>query len=368
MIPPRTFSHAPLGDDDQWQLPLGLAIGLHVLAFLLILFPPTFLFPRRDLTEVQTINLFDAGELNLPAASGPKQSSVPATKKAASPEAKKEETPPKPETKPEEPVKPPPPPEPPKPEPPKPEPVPPKPEPPPEPEVVIPPEPKVKPIPTPPEKAISLEPKKLKKKIEPEKPAPEKPAPEKAKPEKAPPEKPVAKTDDKILKSLERIQAKVNQRQENQALKDKLSRLRDSLHDIATAQPSSGETKPAATAGSGGVDAGGTASAGSGGGPSSMLDEALKKYYIAISRKIHSNWALPDTQDWDSNLEAIAVIVIRRDGSIVETFFEKKSSNIHFDQYVEKAIQAAVPMPPFPSDLNEDELEIGLKFRPSGLF
>ena len=190
---------------------------------------------------------------------------------------------------------------------------------------------------------------------------------DKAKPEK-PPEKPVAKTDEQILKSLERIQARVSQKQENQALKDKLSRLRDSLHDIATAKPSSTETAGQATPGTGGTDAGGTAAAGKGGGPASMLDEALKKYYIAISRKIHSNWALPDTQNWDTNLEAIAVIVIKRDGTVVETFFEKKSDNIYFDQYVEKTIQAALPMPPFPSDLREDELEIGLKFRPSGLF
>jgi len=350
-----------------------LAIGLHVLGFLLILFPPTFLFPHRDLSEVQTINLFDAGELSQPAASGPKQSANSLTKKASQPEPKKEEPPPKPEPKKEEPKEELPPPEPPKPEPPpeppKPEPVPepPKPEPPPKPEKVIPVEPPPKPIPTPPEKAISLEPKKVKKKVAPEKPLPEKPKPEVAKPEKAKPEKPVAKTDDKILKSLERIQAKVKEKQENQALKDKLSRLRDSLHDIATAKPTS--TEPAGEAAPGaGSDAGGVAASGRGGGPSSMLDEALKKYYIAISRKVHSNWALPDTQDWDSNLEAIAVIVIKRDGTVVETFFEKKSNNIYFDQYVEKTIQAALPMPPIPSDIREDELEIGLKFRPSGLF
>jgi len=350
------------------RLPLVLALGLHALGFLLILFPPTFLFPHRDLSEVQTINLFDAGELAQPAGSGPKQSANSLTKKASPPEPKKEEPPPKPEPKKEEP-----PPEPPKPEPPKPEPVPeppkpPEPEPPPKPEKVIPVEPPPKPIPTPPEKAISLEPKKVKKKVAPEKLPLEKPKPEVAKPEKAKPEKPVAKADDKILKSLERIQAKVKEKQENQALKDKLSRLRDSLHEIATAKPSSSEPKGEPAPGAGGADAGGVAASGRGGGPSSMLDEALKKYYIAISRKVHSNWALPDTQDWDSNLEAIAVIVIKRDGTVVETFFEKKSNNIYFDQYVEKTIQAALPMPPIPSDIREDELEIGLKFRPSGLF
>ncbi len=370
MIFPKTSSHPPMAGEDQWKLSLALAVGLHALGFLLILFPPTFLFPRRDLTEVQTINLFDAGDLNQSASSGPKQAASSTAKKPAPPEPTKEEPPPETEPKQEEP---PPPPEPPKPEP---VPEPPKPEPPPVPEKVVPVEPPPKPIPTPPEKAISLEPKKLKKKVTAAPPPPEKAKPEKAKPEK-PPEKPVAKTDDKIMKSLERIQARVNQKQENQALKDKLSRLRDSLHEIATAKPASTDSTGQATPGTGGANAGGASASGPGGGPSSTLDVALKKYYNAIAMKIHSNWALPDAQDWDNNLEAITFIMIQRDGTIVETIFDKKSGNIYFDQYVEKAILASQSMPPIPSDITEDKfpgefeggnLLIGLRFKPSGLY
>jgi outer membrane biosynthesis protein TonB len=375
-----------MAGDDQWRLPLVLAIGLHLLVFLLILFPPTFLFPRRVPPDVQTINLFDAGELNQLAAAGPKQATPSAPKKSSAPKAEAkpapkpapppEPEPPKPEPpKPEaipEPPKPEPVPEPPKPEP-EPEPEPPKPEPVPEPPKPEPPKPE--PVPEPPKEAISLSPKpnKVKKKL-----TPEKPKPEEVKKVEAPKaikladKKAAAKNEVKILKSLERIQAKVRERQENQAIRDKLAHLRDSLHDIATAAgPSEPETGGQDTPDASGADtggAGGVAATGTGGGASSMLDEALKKYYIAISRKIHSNWALPDTQDWDPNLEAIAVIVIKRDGTVVDTFFEKKSDNISFDQYVEKTLQAAQPLPPFPSDLKEDELEIGLKFRPSGLF
>lgn len=372
-----------MSGEDQWRIPLALAVGLHALGFLLILFPPSFLFPHRDLTEVQTINLFDAGDLMQAAASGPKQSGNALSKKAAPPESKKEEPPPKAEPKKEEPKEetPPEPPKPepkpePVPEPPKPEPVPvpepPKPEPVPEPPKPPKPEPpKPKPEPKPPEKAISLEPKQVKKKVAAEKPVPEKPKPEPAKPDKAKPEKPPAKTDDKILKSLERIQARVKEKQENQALKDKLSRLRDSLHESATTKSSGSEPAGEAAPGAGGADAGGVAASGAGGG-SSSVDEALKKYYIAIVRKVHSNWALPDTQDWDSNLEAIVFIRIKRDGTVAETFFEKKSGNIYFDQYVEKTINATMPMPPIPSDVKENEfqdgtLEIGLRFIPSGL-
>jgi outer membrane biosynthesis protein TonB len=366
--------------DDGWKLPLILAIGLHALIFLLILFPPTFLFPHREIPEVQTINLFDAGELNQSASSGPKRATSSVTKKAPpKPEPKEEEPPPKPEPKkevppPPEPPKPEPPPEPPEPEPePVPEPEPPKPEPVPEP-------PKTEPTPEPPKEVVSLSPKKLKKKVEPVKPKPEKVVAEKpkpAKPEKVAKEKPkpvkpkpdktAAKAEVKILKSLERIQARVKERQENQAIKDKLAHLRDTLHDIATAEPSSTESEGEAPSGAGGADAGGTADKGAGGG-SSLSDQALTNYYIAVSRKIHSHWSLPETQNWEPNLEAIAVIVIKRDGTVVETYIEKKSGNSYFDQYIEKAIQDALPMPPFPSDIKEDQLDIGLKFHPSGLF
>lgn len=350
-----------MAGDDQWKLPLILAIGLHALIFLLILFPPTFLFPRREMPEVQTINLFDAGELNQSASSGPKHPAAAVTKQAPKPAPKQQEPQPKPEPKKEAP----PPPEPPKPEPPpepepEPEPVPEPPKPEPLPEPI--PEP-VKPAPEPPKEVISLSPKKLKKKVKPEKVATVKPKPDKPKADKA-----AAKAEVKILKSLERIKARVRERQANQAIADKLAHLRDTLHDIATAEPPLNETEGQAPPGAGGADAGGISATGAGGGPSSMLDEALKKYYIAISRKIHSHWTLPETQNWDPNLESIAVIVIRRDGSIVETFFEKKSDNSSFDQYVEKTIQSALPMPPFPSDIKEDQLEIGLKFHPSGLF
>ena len=374
MIPPLPSMYKPMAGDEPWGLPFGLAIGLHVLVFLLILFPPTFLLPRRDVPEVQTINLFDAGDLNQPAASGPKQVSASVTPKGGGKEVKREE--PKPEPTEEE-AKPPAP-EPPKPEPPKPEPVPepPKPIPPPEPPKPVPEPPKPepvpeppKPVPEPPKEAISLSPKKIKKKVVEEKPKPEKAAPPSPPPlpNKTEAAKAEAKNEVKILKSLERIQAKVKEKQDNQAIKAKLTKIRDSLHDIAAGEAAGPATGGAAAPGAGGPSAGGTASSGAGGG-GSMLDEALKKYYIAISRKIHSVWSLPETQDWDANLEAIAVIVIKRDGTVVETIIEKKSANIHFDQYVEKALKAALPLPPFPSDLKEDELEIGLKFRPSGLF
>lgn len=100
----------------------------------------------------------------------------------------------------------------------------------------------------------------------------------------------------------------------------------------------------------------------------SKLDDELKKYYIAISREIQSKWMLLDSKGWGSNLEAIAVIVINRDGTVSDSFFEKNSGNSDFDRYVERAVKASLPLPAFSSGIHENQLEIGLKFRPSGLF
>lgn len=299
------FNTLDFSPDKRWKLPFSLAIAVHLLTLLLLVAPPTFLLPDREIQEIQTISLFTAEELQQA------QKPPPAKPAAAKPAPAKEPAPPPPSqellsTAVEPPAS-----------------------------TALPGE------------MVSLHPRKIKKKIVPEPPAP-----------------------DLRLKALERIQARVNQQREEEQIKHELSRLRDSLHTqpqpakpaeaAAAASPS-----PAAPAVSSLAPAAGGPAAG---GTVALFDLAMKKYLIAINRRISDNWALPDTQTWDKDLEAIMVIVVRTDGTVSKTYFEKKSKNIYFDQYVEKTIQASLPMPPFPSDLKKNTLEIGLRFRPSGLF
>lgn len=98
-----------------------------------------------------------------------------------------------------------------------------------------------------------------------------------------------------------------------------------------------------------------------------QVDAALKQYYISVSQKIHEHWILPEMQKWDENLEAIMVVYVRRDGIVTKKEFEKKSSNLFFNQFVEKTVRESLPFPPFPPNLKEKELEIGLVFHPGGL-
>lgn len=290
--------------DKQWKLPFGLAIAVHILTFILLIVPPSFLLPDRDIPDIQTINLFTAEEL----LQAQKPQPAPPAEPKVVPEPVRKETPP-----PQELVS-----------------------------TAVEPAPAA-PVPG---EVLSLNPRKMKKKILPK------------------PQEP-----DLRMKALERIQARVNQQREEEQIKHELARLRDTLHtqppqDQPQKASASAPTATTAAPAAGQSAAGGPASSGT----VALFDLAMKKYLIAINRRISDNWALPDTQDWDKNLEAVVVIVVRNTGIVSKTYFEKKSKNIYFDQYVEKTIQASLPMPPFPSDLKKNTLEIGLRFRPSGLF
>lgn len=97
-------------------------------------------------------------------------------------------------------------------------------------------------------------------------------------------------------------------------------------------------------------------------------DFYMKQYLSAVYQKIHDHWILPDLQNWDTSLEAVLVITIRKDGVISNSFFEKKSDNIYFNQFVLKAVKDASPLPPFPDQLQENSFEIGLRFKPGELY
>lgn len=308
------FYHPIPGDipDNQWKTPFALAVGLHLFVLVLSLLPASLFQHRPELPEVITINLFNAEEQQ------PKRH-----------EPQQKRQPPKPAPQPE------------KVDPPK----------------AVPPPPAEKPVtsivpesPPPavaaPAKVTSLAPRKIKIKTPP------------------PPEEPKRKElDDKRLKALDRIQAMVNKRTEDQKLKHDLARLRESLH---VTQPESSPAPPAETPSEHPVETSQTSAPST--GSTELMDTALKHYYIAVSRRIHNHWVLPEMQNWDNTLEALMVLIVRNDGTIIKSYFEKRSGNIYFDQFVEKTIKEAAPLPQFPANLNKPQLDIGLRFHPSGLF
>ena len=104
-----------------------------------------------------------------------------------------------------------------------------------------------------------------------------------------------------------------------------------------------------------------------GGSPwgSSIVDAKLNEYYSTIWAKIKKEWSLPENlPKGRSDLEAIIVLVIDKDGKVQKTSFEKRSGNGLYDQMAMRAIRKAEPFPPIPKELGDNTFEIGIRFYP----
>ena len=80
---------------------------------------------------------------------------------------------------------------------------------------------------------------------------------------------------------------------------------------------------------------------------------------------IKSNWAYPASMESKKDLEAIVVIMVKSDGSIVKTRLEKRSGSPIFDDSAIKAVERSNPLPPFPEGYKRsyDEFEINFNLR-----
>jgi colicin import membrane protein len=171
----------------------------------------------------------------------------------------------------------------------------------------------------------------------------------------------------KLSQVVQRLKTSAAQKETREAAdaaaKDAVSKLADAL-----------KTSPAITTGTAAKAAGQststTQSTGISGprGTGIEPDFYMKQYLSTVYQKIHEHWVLPDLQNWNNSLEAVLVITIRKDGVVTNSFFERKSDNIYFNQFVLKALKDASPLPPFPGQLKENTFEIGLRFKPGELY
>lgn len=140
----------------------------------------------------------------------------------------------------------------------------------------------------------------------------------------------------------------------------------------ATGSGSPSEAKESAAKGSGaGSGTGGAAKGASGPsgseGAGDQLALARRLYYTEVWAAIKRQWVLPKSLLNVEGLEAVVIIVVRRDGKIEKMQFEKKSGNRLFDDSVLRAIQKADPLPKFPDIYSPPRDEIGVRFRPEDL-
>ncbi len=91
------------------------------------------------------------------------------------------------------------------------------------------------------------------------------------------------------------------------------------------------------------------------------------QYFASIINKLQPYWSLPEYKTLDPELMAIVIIQVEQNGVITKQFFEKRSGDRLFDQFVLKTLQEGSPLPLIPPALQKNTLEIGLRFRPGGI-
>jgi len=95
------------------------------------------------------------------------------------------------------------------------------------------------------------------------------------------------------------------------------------------------------------------------------LSQALMLYRALVNEKIERNWALPERSGRGKDkLEAILVVRVRRDGTVLDIQFDERSGDSYFDDSVLKAVLKSKPFPPFPDIYSPKEEEIVIRFAP----
>jgi colicin import membrane protein len=91
--------------------------------------------------------------------------------------------------------------------------------------------------------------------------------------------------------------------------------------------------------------------------------QRMDPYYAEIWARIRGQWSLPQGILPKGNVETIINARILRSGAVVDIGFEKRSGNRYFDDSAVRALKKASPLPPLPSWIRGNDIEIGFRFR-----
>ncbi|MEK6201162.1 MAG: cell envelope integrity protein TolA [Desulfobulbaceae bacterium] len=327
---------------SEWKVPLYLAVGFHLFILVCAMVLPGLMGQRTILPEFTTINMVNIegpAAKNEPAASAPKQvAAPPAPPKPAEtikPEVTKQIPPPV--------------------EAPAPDPV-------PVPEPVAAPEPAAPPAPA---EAISIKPlkQKLKKEI---KEIPDTRA-EDARIRKDELKNITRKLQEEArqeVKKEEAAQETIRQQRQLAAAREEANRAEIEAR-MAAADAKNALQEQIRASSSASTSA--ASSHQSGASNAQSMGVLEQQYYATIMGHIQQHWLPPDVKTWAPNLLAVVGITIAGDGQIVSQLFEQESGDKLFDQFVLKTLEAANPLPAPPPALQKQRLEVGLRFKPSGI-
>jgi len=100
---------------------------------------------------------------------------------------------------------------------------------------------------------------------------------------------------------------------------------------------------------------------------SSTRNVIENQYFASVFSQLEPHWKSPVNMAWNNDLVATVVIRIAKDGTIIDQFFEQKSGDRLFDQFVLKALRDGSPLPPIPAALQKNNVELGLRFVPGSI-
>jgi colicin import membrane protein len=117
---------------------------------------------------------------------------------------------------------------------------------------------------------------------------------------------------------------------------------------------------------SGGVGSGPGLGGPSGGGSNKEL-EAIDIYKLEIRYHILKNWVFSSQLAGDEKeLKTVIGIEIDADGTITDTWFDRKSGNEYYDDSAYKAVMKSNPLPRLPEGFRS--YTVGLEFTPSDMY
>jgi colicin import membrane protein len=88
----------------------------------------------------------------------------------------------------------------------------------------------------------------------------------------------------------------------------------------------------------------------------------IQFYQMEVEDRIKSNWSYPVALQSGKDLEAVVVVMVKRDGTILKSEMKKGSSDPIFDESVLRAVKRSDPLPPFPEGYRKSYDEIEIKF------
>lgn len=138
-----------------------------------------------------------------------------------------------------------------------------------------------------------------------------------------------------IEKAISRIEKKVEE-EENDPVENAISKLKEKVGTGYGRGPSGG---------------GGT-----------LEGLPMRIYQMEVETWIKGNWSYPVAIREQKKLEAIVLLKVKEDGTILESTFKKRSADIIFDQSVEKAIEKSDPLPHFPEGYRKSYEEFEINF------